>query len=232
MFNQALYQRLLLAALLTWSLPTMADSRCELEPLLFEQATVQIQAAQPLEGVQLHYQSIGNLPSVQAPQIRLLTSGLSSRIALEVQGTPCSGEGVVTQTVWLKLSAIKQAWVYGRNARPDQPVAETQPRQAPIDLAAMQIAPQDLPDDIDGLWLKASANAGMPILRRHLQSEPLVKRNSLVDVLVLGPGLRIRTQGRAMQAGGLGDSVPVMVDGANSSLLAIVGAEGEVYVQR
>ena len=99
-------------------------------------------------------------------------------------------------------------------------------------MAALQLRLSDLPENLDGLWLTESANAGMPVLSRHLQAEPLVKRDAVVSVIVYGPGLMLRTQGKVMRAGVLGETVPVLVEGAESSLLAVVSGKGEVHVQR
>ncbi|MNP73266.1 flagellar basal body P-ring biosynthesis protein FlgA [compost metagenome] len=57
-------------------------------------------------------------------------------------------------------------------------------------------------------------------------------RDAPVTVVVYGPGLMLRTEGKALRPGVLGERVPVMLDGAESSLLAVVAGKGEVHVER
>ncbi|MFJ4374650.1 flagellar basal body P-ring formation chaperone FlgA [Pseudomonas japonica] len=223
---------------LTWlglllSSPAWASGPCpaEAQARLLAEVAAQARAALALDGTQLELSPIGELPALATAQVRVLGQSLRSRLAVELKGTRCSDGKAQTGTVWFKASAWREAWVYGRNARAEQPVSETAPRRERIDIAALQLLADDLPERLDGLWLNQSANAGMPVLKRHLQSEPLVQRNALVAVIVQGPGLQLRTQGKAMRQGLLGDNIPVLVDGAESSLMAVVAGKGEVHVQ-
>ncbi|NWB95786.1 flagellar basal body P-ring formation protein FlgA [Pseudomonas gingeri] len=166
------------------------------------------------------------------PQIRLLSQGLRSRVPVSFSGTLCGHDRTSTVTVWFKVQAWSLAWVYGRNGRTDQALGDVQPRRERVDLAAAQLTPNELSTDVAGLWLNQSVNAGMPVLKRHLKIEPLVFRDAPVTVVVYGPGLMLRREGKALRAGVLGERVPVLLDGAESSLLAVVAAKGEVHVER
>ncbi|MHA6194754.1 flagellar basal body P-ring formation chaperone FlgA [Pseudomonas wadenswilerensis] len=223
---------------LTWlglllSTPAWASGQCPAqgEARLLAEVDAQARAALMLDGTQLELTPIGELPALATAQVRLLGQSLRSRLAVEFKGTRCSDGKAQTSTVWFKARAWRDAWVYGRNARAEQPVSDSDPRRERIDIAALQLLPADLPERLDGLWLNQSANAGMPVLKRHLQDEPLVQRNAVVAVVVQGPGLQLRTQGKAMRQGLLGDNIPVLVDGAESSLMAVVAGKGEVHVQ-
>lgn len=226
----------LLAMSCAWSNPPAAESTCAQTPAA-EQAFLtyvleQIQPTLAADGVQLELLPIGAMPAMSRPQVRVLTPGLRSRFAVELQGKPCGHARASTVTVWFKLRALREVWVYGRNARPGHALADAEPRREQVDVAALQLRLSELPENLDGLWLTEAANAGMPVLNRHLQAEPLVKRDAVVSVIVYGPGLMLRTQGKVMRAGVLGDTVPVLVDGAESSLLAVVSGKGEVHVQK
>lgn len=175
---------------------------------------------------------VGTLPAMASPQVRLLSTTLRSRVAVELKGTLCGQSRPTQVTVWFKVQAWDQVWVYGRSGRVDQALGETQPRRERLDLAAAQVSPDDLATNLDGAWLGQSVNAGMPILTRHLKAEPLVLRDAVVTVVVYGPGLMLRTEGKAMRPGVLGEQVPVLVNGAQASLLAVVAGKGEVHVQR
>lgn len=182
--------------------------------------------------VELELIPIGNLPEMATPQIQLLSREVRSRVAANFTGKLCGQSRSSTVTVWFKARAWSQVWVYGRNGRAEQPVVLAQPTQERMDLAAAQVVLSDLAEDIDGAWLNQSVNAGMPILKRHLKGEPLVVRDAPVTVVVLGPGLMLRTEGTALRPGVLGERVPVLLSGAQSSLVAVVTGKGEVHVER
>jgi flagella basal body P-ring formation protein FlgA len=183
------------------------------------------------DGVSLELTPLTALPAMHAPKVRLVGQTVRSRVAVELEGQVCGAGQVVRTTVWFKLRALKEAWVYGRNGKAQTPLAGTEPRRGTVDLAALQVEASELPERLDGLWLLQSVNAGTPILKRHLGEEPLVQRSSPVTVLVYGQGVMLRVQGKAMGPGALGDTVPVLVNGAESSLLAVVSGKGEVHVE-
>ncbi|WP_237614117.1 flagellar basal body P-ring formation chaperone FlgA [Pseudomonas fluorescens] len=191
---------------------------------------LQAQLAAP--DTELQFTPMGELPAMEHPQVRLSSQGIRSRVPVSFSGTVCGHDRPSVVTVWFKVQAWRQAWVYGLNGRAEQAVADVQPRLERVDLAAAQLAPGDLPTDVAGQWLNQSVNAGMPVLKRHLKAEPLVYRDAPVTVVVYGPGLMLRTEGRALRPGVLGERVPVILDGAESSLLAVVAGKGEVHVDR
>ena len=226
--------RLLRVALaIGWSsiaLPALADA-CEapqVEPrALMQEVLAQLQV-QGGVGLELELEPIGTLPRLSHPSVRVLSRGLRSRVPVELAGEACGRQQV--STVWFKLRAYQEAWVYGLNTKAGQPLTAAQPRRDRVDLAGAQLEPGDLAEDPRGLWLQQDVRAGMPVLTRQLQPEPLVKRDQMVRVVVLGPGLMVSTQGKAMRPGTLGENVPVLLDGANSSLSAVVAGKGEVHV--
>jgi flagella basal body P-ring formation protein FlgA len=222
------------ALLLGWggfALPALA-SACVAPsvepPALLQEVEAQLRQSVAVEGLQLELEPISTLPAMAEPEVRLLGRGLRSRMAVELSGDVCGRRQLAT--VWFKLRAFQDAWVYGVNAKAGRPLALAQPRRERVDLAGAQIMPGDLTDATQALWLLQDVRAGMPILARHLQPEPLVKRDEVVRVVVRGPGLMVSTQGKAMRPGMLGDNVPVLLDGADSSLLAVVAGKGEVHV--
>lgn len=213
------------------ALPVLADACVvpELEPrALVQEVEAQLQQGLGGAGLEFELEPMGALPGLSQPVVRLLGRSLRSRVAVELAGEACGRHQV--STVWFKLRAYRQAWVYGLNSKAGQPLVSARPRRERVDLAGAQLQPSDLAEDLQGLWLLQDVRAGLPILARQLQPEPLVKRDEVVRVVVRGPGLKVSTQGKAMRPGMLGESVPVMLDGANSSLLAVVAGKGEVHV--
>lgn len=195
---------------------------------LLSQVSGQFQHAFSAEGLRLELEPVGELPAMVQPSIKILSRGLRSRVAVELAGEVCGRPQVVT--VWFKVRAFQDAWVYGRNAKAGGLLDSAQLQRESVDLAGGQLAVDELAPEPQGLWLIQDVRAGMPVLKRHLQPEPLVKRDERVRVVVRGPGLMVSTQGKAMRPGMLGESVPVLLDGADSSLLAVVAGKGEVHV--
>lgn len=224
---------LLLALCLSGPLSAQADA-CgagwEQAQLKLIDAQLRQQLAAP--GLKLELTPMASLPVLAQPSARLLTHGPRSRLAIELSGRACDGGRQVSSTQWFKLRALTEAWVYGRNSKAERPLTEAEPRQETVDVAALQVSPEDLAADLQGMWLRQAVNENMPVLKRQLQAEPLVERSAPVSVVVYGPNLMLRTQGKAMRPGALGETIPVMVDGADSSLLAIVTAKGEVHVEK
>ncbi|HLD64646.1 MAG TPA: flagellar basal body P-ring formation chaperone FlgA [Pseudomonas sp.] len=195
---------------------------------LLQQVSAQLRQAFNADGLRLELEPVGELPAMTQPSIRLLGRGLRSRVAVELAGEVCGRAQVAT--AWFKLRAFQDAWVYGRNTKAGGFVENAGLRREQVDLAGAQVAVADLAREPQGLWLVQDVRAGMPVLNRHLQPEPLVKRDEMVRVVVHGPGLLVSTQGKAMRPGMLGEKVPVLLDGADSSLLAVVAGKGEVHV--
>jgi flagellar basal body P-ring formation protein FlgA len=229
------FDRLLHVALMIgWggcALPVLADACVapEMEPqALSREVESQLRHVQGAEGLAFELEPMTALPALSQPSVRLVSRGLRSRVAVELSGDACGRHQV--STVWFKIRAYRDAWVYGLNGKAGQPLAGVQPHRERVDLAGAQIQPSELAEDLQGLWLLQDVRAGMPVLTRQLQPEPLVKRDEMVRVVVRGPGLMVSTQGKAMRPGRLGENVPVLLEGAGSSLPAVVAGKGEVHV--
>lgn len=224
--------RLALCLLLPGLVATALGAECA-SPAMSPEAVVQ-QAATLLErtgafeGMRLELELIGEVPGF-AQHLTLLDGGMRSRVPVQLSGAACGRAQVAT--AWIRLKAFQEVWVYGQAAKAGQPASLAQPHRAEVDLAGARLVPGDVAAELDGLWLVQDVRSGSPALARHLQPEPLVKRDEMVRVVVMAPGLQISTRGRAMRQGALGESVPVLVERADSSLLAVVAGKGEVHVQ-
>jgi len=231
MASRSLRLRLLWLSLMALAMPSYA-SDCQPAAMPVDALTAQVQAqlrqATEVDGLRLELQLIGDVPPLSAPVVTLLDKNVRSRLAVRISGDVCGRQQVVT--AWFRLRAFKDVWVYGQAAKAGEPVTLAQPRREEVDLAGSQLRSADIAETLDGLWLAQDARKGMPVLTRQLQPEPLVKRDEMVRVVVHGPGLQISTQGKAMRQGMLGENVPVLLDQADSSLLAVVAGKGEVHV--
>lgn len=178
--------------------------------------------------LQLVMEPIGEWPSGELKEQRVLTQGLKSRVAVSLVLERCGQ--LVTSSAWFRVRAYHEAWVFSRNLRGESALDASMVSKERIDLAGAQLSLEELADQVEGFWLSRDVRAGMPVLKQHLQPEPLVKRHEAVKVVVAGQGLMLSTRGTAMRPGQLGDKIPVMLDWASSSLLAEVAGKGEVHV--
>ena len=114
-----------------WSNPPAAESACAQSPVaqqaLLAHVLERVQPALATEGMQLELLPIGEMPAMAKPQVRLVTQGLRSRVAVELQGQACGHERASTVTVWFKVRALREVWVYGRNARAGHALVEDGP---------------------------------------------------------------------------------------------------------
>ena len=180
--------------------------------------------------VKVNVSVMGTLPVLAQLKVVLLSKTLRSRMTATITGKSCDSDRQVVETVWFKVQALREAWVYGRNARQDSRVSEASPHREVIDLAALQIADSELAESLDGQWLRQAVYAGRPVLKQQLRNESLVRRDQQVAVVVRGPGLELRTQGKALQSGIVGDHIQVLVSGAEASMPATIAGKGEVHV--
>lgn len=204
-----------------------------MQSTLTAQVAAQLSKAFGDDGVELHLDTIGDIPQLRGASVKLLSQNLRSRVAAEVTGHSCDATAELrTVTLWFKVKALREVWVYGSNAASGMSVAEASPYREQRDIAQLQVRPAELGEKLEGQWLKEYVRAGRPVLQRQLQREPLVKRDDRVQVVVAGRGFVLSTSGTAIGPGHLGEEVPVMVEGAGSSVLAVVSGEREVHVQR
>lgn len=182
------------------------------------------------DSVKVSVSGMGVWPVLVQPSVVLLSKALRSRMAATVTGKSCGSDRQIVETVWFKVQALREAWVYSRNAKQDSAVSEAGPHREVIDVAALQIIASELAEPLDGQWLRQAVFAGRPVFRHQLKNESLVRREQQVAVVVRGPGLELRTQGKALQSGGAGDHIQVLVSGAEASMPAKVAGKGEVHV--
>lgn len=179
-------------------------------------------------GMQLVLEPVGEWPAGKTMTQRVITQGLKSRIAVSLVLDRCGQS--VTSSVWFRVRAYRDAWVFSHNFRGGHALDASMLSKARIDLAGAQLSLDDLAEDPSGLWLVPDVRAGQPVLKRHLQPEPLVKRDEAVNVVITGNGLMLSARGIAMRPGQRGERIPVMLEWASSSLQAEVVGKGEVHV--
>ena len=87
-------------------------------------------------------------------------------------------------------------------------------------------------DAMIGLEVRRVIYAGRPIARTDLGPPTLVHRNEIVSMVYSVGGLQMRTDGRALGRGGLGEVIDVMTLSSRQKVRATVAAPGRVEVRR
>lgn len=87
-------------------------------------------------------------------------------------------------------------------------------------------------EEVIGLEVRRNLYAGRPVLLADLGPPTLVHRNELVTMTYQISGLIIRTEGRALEAGGKGETVRVMNKSSRTTLFARVIGPKKVIVSQ
>ncbi len=95
--------------------------------------------------------------------------------------------------------------------------------------------PEDRPDLAEavlGFELRRAVYRGHPVRSSDIGPVTLVRRNSVVTMQYRSGALSIRTEGRALDAGGDGERIRVMNLDTRQAVTAVVRAPGLVEVER
>jgi len=88
----------------------------------------------------------------------------------------------------------------------------------------------DNPLAVVGQEARVALYAGRPIRFDDIGPPALVDRNQIVQLQYHGEQLVIRTEGRALERGGIGDRVRIMNLNSRATLFGLVQADGSVRV--
>lgn len=87
------------------------------------------------------------------------------------------------------------------------------------------------PRDAIGLETRTAIYPGRPILLADLGPPAIIERNQTVPLAYHRGPLDIRTAGRALDRGGVGDTIRVMNTTSKAIVLATIAADGSTQVQ-
>ena len=88
------------------------------------------------------------------------------------------------------------------------------------------------PLDVVGLEARVSLYAGRPVLQAHVGPAALVERNQIIALIFEEGGLRITSEGRALDRGGLGERIRVMNLASHTTLFGAVRPDGAVQISQ
>ena len=115
--------------------------------------------------------------------------------------------------------------------------ARTIASQSLIEPGDIVLAPDDVPgaltkaEDAVGREARYAIYAGRPIRAKDLTEPALIERNTIVTLVFEKGGLRISTDGRALDRAAVGDTVRVMNIGSRQTIVGRVAPDGRVFVQ-
>lgn len=87
-------------------------------------------------------------------------------------------------------------------------------------------------DDIIGMEARVALYPGRPILTAHVVPPALIARNQIVELVFEGDGLRITSEGRALDRGAVGERIRVMNLSSHVNLFGTVSRDGSVHVSQ
>jgi flagella basal body P-ring formation protein FlgA len=85
-------------------------------------------------------------------------------------------------------------------------------------------------NNLIGKSAKTTLSPNKPIMIHHIQNPVLVKKGSMVNVLVSAPNMELKTQGRSMDNGSQGDQIRVMNINTKNIIQGTIMGPGQVTV--
>ncbi|KEO54548.1 flagellar basal body P-ring formation chaperone FlgA [Thioclava pacifica] len=88
------------------------------------------------------------------------------------------------------------------------------------------------PEEAVGLETRAIIYAGRPIRYSDLGEPAIVERNQIIPLIYRQSGLEIRTEGRALQRAGAGETIRVMNAASKAVVSAWIAPDGSARVSQ
>lgn len=117
--------------------------------------------------------------------------------------------------------------IASRTIAPGAVLAAADLRVAASDPEALRLR-----DEMIGLEARRAIYAGRPVTLQELGPPTLVRRNDVVTLRFIGGRLEIRTEGRALEAGGQGERIRVLNLNSRQPVAGRVIAPAQVEVRR
>lgn len=142
----------------------------------------------------------------------------------------------------LKLASGRLFGLQGKvEAGADLPVLTRALRAGEVaseaDISIVRIANSRIPrgalgdiGDIAGFSAKRQLRAGVPLRAGDFEKPVVVKKGDAVSMVFRAPGVELTTRGKAMTAGGMGDTIAVMNAQSMKQVDAVITGSGAVTV--
>jgi len=152
-----------------------------------------------------------------------------SRVSIPVD-VCVDGKVVRSATVWFALSVHRNVLSYADDSAQGALASALKFGQQDVDVAALTASPAADPGELEGKRLRHGVIAGQPVMPEDFERIPDVDRRGRVDVIASFGSIRMQTKGTSAGAGNVGDTVSVLVDGAQTPVRARVTEKGVVDV--
>lgn len=133
----------------------------------------------------------------------------------------------LVSTVVIGFPAIADTVVSTRTIRPNQLITEMDVTFAATDLqnGFSRLA------DVIGQEARVAIYAGRPVLMGDIGPPAVITRNQIVLIKYRSHGVRIATEGRALERGAIGDRIRIMNLGSRATLFGQIQADGSIEVR-
>jgi flagellar basal body P-ring formation protein FlgA len=152
-----------------------------------------------------------------------------ARVGLPVD-ISVNGQVVRSATVWFAVSVHHDIPGYAADAAMGTAASALKFTPHDADVAMLQSAVVTDPSELNGMRLRHAVLAGSPVLLEDFERIPDVDRQQRVDVLASYGVIKLEAKGTAIGHGNTGDTVLVLVDGAEAPVHARVTDKGVVQV--
>lgn len=95
------------------------------------------------------------------------------------------------------------------------------------------VAPTDAPSDAEtviGMAAKRALRAGAAVAARDVGAAQVIKSGEIITVLYEAEGVSLSLQGKAMAAGGVGETIAVLNTSSKKSIQAVITGPGQAVV--
>jgi flagella basal body P-ring formation protein FlgA len=172
--------------------------------------------------------------TVQAGQVDVRAHAIAGRWPRSRIGVPVdvvvAGHTVRSATVWFSLGLQRQVLSYAGSYPADTDASTLSFASTDADVASLQGDVVVDAEALKGLQLRRAIPAGNVVQSQDFERIPDVKRGDHIDVLVQHGAVHMSARGVAIDPGLQGQTVHVLVDGAESQVQAQITAKGVVQV--
>ena len=154
-----------------------------------------------------------------------------SRVGIPVD-VSVNGHVVRSATVWFAVGVHRNVLSYADDAASGASTPALKFSERDVDVAALAEVPVSDAQQLQGRRLRHPVLAGAPVLPGDFERVPDVDRQARVEVDVSLGAIHMQAKGTSSNAGNVGETVTVLVDGAQAPVRARVTEKGVVDVVR
>ena len=145
-------------------------------------------------------------------------------------GVSCEDEKPWSLYVPVTISIYKQVVVAARTLMRGTRITENDVRLARYDLADLNRGYFEDTSVNLGMELKRRLSAGDPLTPAMVERPRIIERGQLVNIMAVAGGMVVRTSGKALESGAVGERIGVLNVSSEQKLEGVVTENGEIRV--